>query len=80
MNILPFEQQIRCISALTEGVSIRASERLTGVHRDTIMRLGVRVGNGCEKLHDRAFRELQPPIIEFSAALSTASFKPITGY
>jgi len=64
MNILPFEQQIRCIAALTKGVSIRATERLTGVHRDTIMRLGVRVGKGCEKLHDRAFQELQVPIIE----------------
>lgn len=40
-NVLPFEKQIECIAALTEGVSIRATERLTGVHRDTIMRLDV---------------------------------------
>jgi hypothetical protein len=52
MNILPRDQQIAVISALTEGCSIRATERLIGVHRDTIMRLGVRVGDGCAELHD----------------------------
>ena len=29
------------IGALVEGSSIRSIERITGVHRDTIMRLGV---------------------------------------
>jgi transposase-like protein len=47
------DQQIAVISALTEGVSIRSVERLTGIHRDTIMRLGARVGRGCAELHDR---------------------------
>jgi hypothetical protein len=51
MNILPRDKQIAVISALTEGCSIRATERLTDIHRDTIMRLGVRVGNGCAALH-----------------------------
>jgi len=53
MNILPSAQQIAVISALTEGCSIRATERLTDIHRDTIMRLGARVGDGCAALHDR---------------------------
>ena len=39
MNILSRDQQIQIIAALTEGMSIRAVERLTGIHRDTIMRL-----------------------------------------
>jgi IS1 family transposase len=34
-------------------MSIRAVERLTGIHRDTIMRLGAKVGRGCAELHDR---------------------------
>lgn len=51
MNNLPFEKQVAVIAALTEGCSIRAVERLTGVHRDTIMRLAVRFGEGCNKLH-----------------------------
>jgi hypothetical protein len=52
MNILPHDKQIEIIAALTEGMSIRATERLTGVHRDTIMRLGARIGRGCARLHD----------------------------
>src|SRR4051812_48736522 len=54
MNILSRDQKIQILAALTEGMSIRAVERLTGVHRDTIMRLGARVGRGCAELHDRA--------------------------
>jgi IS1 family transposase len=55
MNILSRDKQIEIIAALTEGMSIRSVERLTGVHRDTIMRLGARVGRGCAELHDRMF-------------------------
>src|ERR1700719_3568882 len=55
MNVLDRDKQIEIIAALTEGMSIRAVERLTGVHRDTIMRLGARVGRGCAELHDRMF-------------------------
>ena len=64
MNILPFDRQVAAIAALTEGCSIRTTERLTDIHRDTIMRLGVRVGQGCEKLHDWLMRGLQVPLIE----------------
>ena len=39
MNILPIEKQIQVISALTEGCSIRSTERLTDVNRNTIMSL-----------------------------------------
>jgi IS1 family transposase len=65
MNILPFDRQVAAIAALTEGCSIRATERLTDIHRDTIMRLGIRVGEGCAILHDRMMRGLQVPILEF---------------
>lgn len=52
-------QQIAVVSALTEGCSIRATERLIGIHRDTIMRLGVRVGDGCAALHDDMMQFVQ---------------------
>jgi IS1 family transposase len=55
MSALSRDQQIQVIGCLTEGMSIRAIERLTGIHRDTIMRLGARVGRGCAELHDRKF-------------------------
>jgi hypothetical protein len=65
MNVLPREKQITAISALCEGVSIRATERLTGVNRGTIMNLGARVGNGCAKLHHKLMRNLNVSRLEF---------------
>ena len=59
MNVLPFEKQVRIIAALTEGMSIRAVARLYDVERNTIGRLALRVGKGCEGLHDRKMRDLQ---------------------
>lgn len=59
MNVLPFDHQVAVISALAEGLSIRSTERLTGVHRDTVMRLGLRVGTGCGALHDRVMRDVR---------------------
>jgi transposase-like protein len=49
-NVLNKDKQIAVISALAEGSSIRAIERITGISRNTIMRLGVRVGEGCARL------------------------------
>lgn len=58
MNVLPREKQVEAISALCEGVSVRATERLTGVNRGTILSLGVKIGIGCAKLHNRLMRDL----------------------
>jgi IS1 family transposase len=69
-NVLPQDKQIAIISALTEGVSIRATERLTGVHRDTIMRLGVRIGEGCSALHERMMVNLQVGRVEMDETWS----------
>ncbi len=65
MNILPRDKQIAAISALCEGVSIRATERLTGVNRGTVMALGARVGMGCAKVHSRLMRDLNVSRLEF---------------
>ena len=64
MNILSRDKQIEIIAALSEGLAIRSVERLTGIHRDTIMRLGARVGRGCAELHDRMMVGLRVPRIE----------------
>lgn len=57
-NLLPKDKQITITGALAEGNSIRSIERMTGVHRDTIMRLGVRIGQGCARLLDEKMRGL----------------------
>jgi len=57
-NVLSTDKQIAIIASLCEGSSIRSIERITGVHRDTIMRLGVKVGRGCASLMDEKMRNL----------------------
>ena len=57
-NQLSTEKKTTAISMLCEGASIRAVERITGIHRDTVMRLGVRVGEGCKAMMDEKLRNL----------------------
>jgi IS1 family transposase len=57
-NNLETEKKVLAVSMLAEGSSIRATERVTGIHRDTIMRLGVRVGEACAKIMDDKMRGL----------------------
>ncbi|MGC1780576.1 MAG: hypothetical protein WBB34_21785 [Xanthobacteraceae bacterium] len=53
MNFLSREKQIEVISALTEGLGIRATARITGVNRETVGKLALQVGRGAAELHDR---------------------------
>jgi IS1 family transposase len=56
MNILPLDKQLTILSAMIEGNSIRSTERMTGVHRDTIMRLTARTGEQCFHFLDSRVR------------------------
>jgi hypothetical protein len=75
VNNLPREKQVEAIAALCEGVSIRATERHTGVNRGTILSLGVRVGDGCAVLHDAMMRGLHVSRIELDEAWSFVAKK-----
>ena len=57
--LLKTDKKIAVIAALAEGSSIRDYERMTGIQRDTIMRLGVRIGQGCARLLDEKMRGLE---------------------
>lgn len=46
-NVLSTDKLIAVTAALAERSSIRSIDRMTGIHRDIIMRLGVQVGQGC---------------------------------
>jgi IS1 family transposase len=63
-NVLPTEKQVAIIGSLCEGSSIRAIERMTGVHRDTVMRLGVRVGKACTDMMNETLRDLDSARLE----------------
>lgn len=47
MNTLKSEEKTQVVSLLCEGSSIRTIERVTDVHRDTVMQLGGRTGQDC---------------------------------
>jgi IS1 family transposase len=57
-NQLKSESKAQVVSLLCEGNSIRSIERITGIHRDTVMRLGVRIGQTCAKIQDEKMRGL----------------------
>lgn len=63
-NNLSNEKKSAVVSMLAEGNSIRGIERMTGIHQDTICRLGVRMGQGCAKIMDERFRGLNCKVIE----------------
>src|SRR6267143_1327308 len=57
-NSLKTEQKVLAVSMLAEGNTIRSIERVTGIHRDTIMRLGVHIGQACKQTMDSKMRNL----------------------
>ena len=71
-NSLPLEKKTAIVSALVEGSSIRSIERMTNVHRDTIMRLGVRMGEGCKRIMNEKMRNLDCRLIQVDCFTSTA--------
>lgn len=69
-NYLPLDKQATIVAMLCEGMGIRPIERVTNVHRDTIMRLGRDVGEGYCRYHDRHFINLTPASVELDEAWS----------
>ena len=59
MYILSAEKKLSVVASLLEGNSVRSTERMTGVHRDTICRLLVQVGDHCAEIMDSTMRNLR---------------------
>jgi hypothetical protein len=59
MNTVPMERRLQILNAHVEGNSIRSIERMTGTHRDTIMRLILSVGHHCLNLMDHRMQHIQ---------------------
>ena len=70
MNNLHRDKQIEVIAALTEGLGIRATARITGVNRETVGILALRVGRGCAELHDRMMVGIRVNRLELDEAWS----------
>lgn len=64
MNVLSKDKQLAVLSALVEGNSIRSVERMTGVHRDTIMRLLQAAGEGCQRLLNERMKNVPAKLVQ----------------
>ncbi len=56
---IPMDRAILVLNLLTEGSSIRAIERVTGTHRDTVCRLLRTVGDKCADLLERLVKDVE---------------------
>ena len=62
---VPVETAKLALRLLTEGMSIRATERATGLHRDTICKLIVHFGEACRDFLDERMRNLTLGHLQF---------------
>src|SRR5712692_8856237 len=58
MNRLSQEQRVQVIAALVEVNSIRATVRMIGVAKNTVIKLLAEIGQACAEYQDRVFRNL----------------------
>jgi IS1 family transposase len=59
MNRLSPAKRSQVVAALVEGVSVRATCRMTGVAKGTVLKLVVDLGEACERYQDETLRGLK---------------------
>jgi IS1 family transposase len=57
-NVLSTAKRVQIVSALVEGVGIRATARIANVSKDTVMKLWREIGEACIRYQDETFRNL----------------------
>ncbi|MFO0586767.1 MAG: IS1 family transposase [Polyangiaceae bacterium] len=58
VSLLSLAKRAEVIAHLCEGAGIRPTSRLASVSQPTILSLLLKVGRGCDRLHDRLVRDL----------------------
>jgi IS1 family transposase len=64
MNKLTTEKRAQIVGCLVEGMSIRATVRVTGAAKNTVTKLLVELGQACSEYQDRVLRDLPCKRIE----------------
>lgn len=64
MNKLKVDKQILVASMLVESSSIRSIERITGVNRNTIMNLGITLGEKARELSDSFMTDIKCDLLQ----------------
>jgi IS1 family transposase len=59
MNKLSTQERAQILGCLVEGNSLRATVRMTGIHRTTIQKLLIELGKACSAYQDKIFRNLK---------------------
>jgi IS1 family transposase len=75
MNRLSTAKKVAVISALVEGCSVRATSRLTGVAKGTILRLLADVGRACARYQDQTIRNVSARRVQIDEIWSFVACK-----
>ncbi|MBI2166923.1 MAG: DDE-type integrase/transposase/recombinase [Candidatus Omnitrophica bacterium] len=59
MNKLTTEKRVQVVASLVEGNSIRATVRMTGVAKNTVVNLLANLGKACSEYQDKTLRNLK---------------------
>jgi len=76
--ILAEDKALSVLHHLVEGCSIRSTERITGVHRDTILKLLITVGEKCERLMEDRIKGISVKNVECDEIWSFVEMKEKT--
>src|SRR5438876_10355874 len=76
--ILSEEKALLCLNLLVEGNSVRSTERITGIHRDTVLRLLETVGKKCIWIQESLVKNVQVGFVEADEIWSFVAMKERT--
>lgn len=73
---ISLDQAVQVISLLAEGMGIRGTSRVTGLHQQTILNLLETAGEKCAKLLDERIRNVQAENVEVDELYSYVRTRP----
>src|SRR3989337_1980378 len=76
--ILNEDKALLCLNLLVEGNSVRSTERITGVHRDTILSLLETVGKKCLWIQETLVRNVKVKFVQADEIWSYVAMKDKT--
>jgi len=78
VNVLSTSKRVAIVSALCEGMSVRATARMMDVSKDTVLKLMVELGEVCSRYMDETLRDLTCKRLQVDEIRDFATAKPRT--
>ena len=75
MNCLDNATRAKVIGCLIEGCSVRATVRMTGISKTTVMKLLADLGAACAVYHDRYVRNLKVRRLQAAVEIQTGPYR-----